>query len=250
MLWPALLFTACNGMFEGVYDEPKEESAVTASGQLYIDASDWTKWHYIDLKEVAEGAASDPDYNPSGAWVTLDIPLEKTADTAVPEQPGIYTYWYDVFGEGISKYEFRESYATEAQPEPKNWSIAVHRNNVRTNGGSAAATEFTSIDRLPSDPAYYESLDFKADQWNERDVWTIQEKMLLGLIGNQGIAVNEVLSGWLTINIPPMPPAFTHNPTVYVVKLADGSMGALQLQNYMNSTGKKCCLTINYKYPL
>ena len=30
MLWPALLFTACNGMFEGVYDEPKEESAVTA----------------------------------------------------------------------------------------------------------------------------------------------------------------------------------------------------------------------------
>ena len=121
---------------------------------------------------------------------------------------------------------------------------------MRTNGGSAAATEFTSIDRLPSDPAYYESLDFKADQWNERDVWTIQEKMLLGLIGNQGIAVNEVLSGWLTINIPPMPPAFTHNPTVYVVKLADGSMGALQLQNYMNSTGKKCCLTINYKYPL
>lgn len=240
---------ACNGLFDSVYDEPREETGVTPSGRLYVDASDWTQWHYIDLKTVADAVAVNTDYNPSSAWTTEAIPLEELAGGDA-SACGIYTYWYDVFGAGISNREFRTKYATAPQPEPDNWTIAVHRNNVRTNGAMVAATDYRSIDDLPEDAAFIESLDFRADCWNESDVWVIQDQMLLGLIGNQGIMINPVLSQWLTIDIPPMPPAFTLHDNVFVIRCADGTYGALQLENYQSQTGTKCCLTINYKYPI
>ena len=121
---------------------------------------------------------------------------------------------------------------------------------MRTNGGAACRTSYRSIEDLPSDPDFLNSLDYTADTWNETDVWVIQEKMLLGLIGNQGIATNAVLSSWLRVDIPPMPPAFSLDNSVYVVRFADGTHAALQLQDYQSSTGTKCCLTINYKYPI
>lgn len=245
----ALLLPACNGILGDIYDEPVQETGETVSGQLYIDASDWTKWHYIDLKQVAYNTAAHPGYNPSSAWVTCAVPIAKQENPASPKT-GIYTYWYDVFGEGISKYEFRSFSPTASQPEPENWTLAVHRNNVRTNGCEAAATDFLSLDELPEDKSYLESLTFEADRWNQTDVWVVQDNMLLGLIGNQGIEVNEVLSSWLKIQIPPVPPTFSMDGRVYIIRLTDGTLGALQLSNYMSSKGTKCCLTINYKYPL
>ncbi|MDE6714946.1 MAG: HmuY family protein, partial [Muribaculaceae bacterium] len=68
--------------------------------------------------------------------------------------------------------------------------------------------------------------------------------------GNQGILVNNVLSTWLKVNLPPIPPSFTLNNKVFIIKTPEGRFGAIQLENYQSSTGVKCCLTINYKYPL
>ena len=45
-------------------------------------------------------------------------------------------YWFDVFGEGIKKNTFSYYTPTEGQEEPEEWTLAVHRNNVRTNGGA------------------------------------------------------------------------------------------------------------------
>ena len=69
----AILLTACNGIFGGIYDTPKyttpaeedrygfiqiDEQAHT--GRIYIDASDFTKWHYIDLhKRMVMATAID-----------------------------------------------------------------------------------------------------------------------------------------------------------------------------------------------
>lgn len=249
----AILFglSSCSGIFENVYDNPPEEKTVTMVGQIYVNASDWSAWHYIDLQEVNEATAADPTFNPSSLWKHFEIPLENTGNALSDSNPpGIYTYWYDVFGEGISKNEYRDFYPTAAQQEPENWSIAVHRNNVRTNGGEVARTEYHSLDQLPDGTAWTETLKFVRDEWNQKDVWTIQDRMLLGLIGNQGIEINSCLSSWLEIAIPPMPPAFTHSDNVFVLRLADGSLAALQLENYQSATGTKCCLTINYMYPL
>lgn len=244
----AMLLTGCDGIFGGIYDVPAAKEVATVAGELYIDASQWDKWHYIDLKALTDSVAANAGYNTSEAWISMAIPIAEDARTDGPA--GIYTYWYDVFGAGIASNEYRTHYLTAPQPEPERWTLAVHRNNVRTNGCRVAATSLSSFAELPADPAYYSSLDFSADSWNEKDVWVVQDRMLLGLIGNQGIEVNEVLSSWLDIDIPPMPPAFTLNSEVFVIALPDGSMGALLLENYQSDTGTKCCLSIKYRYPL
>lgn len=41
------MLTACNGIFDDIYDQPKP--VVPAKGQLVIDATSWTDWHYVDL---------------------------------------------------------------------------------------------------------------------------------------------------------------------------------------------------------
>lgn len=37
------LLTACNGIFDDIYDQPKP--VVPAKGQLVIDATSWTDWY-------------------------------------------------------------------------------------------------------------------------------------------------------------------------------------------------------------
>lgn len=244
-----VLLPACNGILGGIYDEPDGTTRATSAGELYIDASDWREWHYIDLQDLAEKTAADPGWNTSEAWMTFPVPTEEI-DAEKEWRDGIYTYWYDVYGEGIGRYEFWSFQPAAAQEEPDDWSFAVHRNNVRTNGGAVAATGLGSLEELPSDPAYYDSLEFVPDEWNETDVWVIQEKMLSGFIGNQGIEINPILSSWLRVDIPPMPPAFALDSRVFVLRLRDGSLAGLQLADYQSREGVKCCLTIKYRYPL
>lgn len=55
-----LSLTACNGIFEGIYDKPAVDvvndygfiivDEGTRTGRIYIDATDYTEWHYVDLK--------------------------------------------------------------------------------------------------------------------------------------------------------------------------------------------------------
>lgn len=70
--------------------------------------------------------------------------------------------------------------------------------------------------------------------------------MLLGLMGCQGININKPLSSMLQFNFPP---SYVLNNHIFLVKLKNGNMAALQLANYMNAAGQTCRLTINYKYP-
>ena len=252
-LLTAVMLSGCEGIFNGVYDEPDSETRSTTDGHLYIEASDWQKWHYIDLKAVAEQVSASSDFNTSSLWQTMEIPTPGKSDETIEsnnENAGIYTYWYDVFGEGISNREYMGFTPAESQPEPEKWTFAVHRNNVRTNGCLAAETDFTSLSQIPEGSDWVTNLDFIPDEWSQTEVWTVQDRMLNGIIGNQGIHINKVLSGWLKMVIPPMPPVFEINRHVFILKLPDGTFAALQLEDYMNSSGTKCCLSINYRYPL
>ncbi len=236
-----VMLSGCQGILSGVYDEPVENVGLTKDGKLYVDASDWGEWHYVDLK------------GPIFQWSAHEIPCpDPTVETSLPqsEESGIYTYWYDVFGVGISNYEYCGFTSTTKQSEPANWTFAVHRNNVRTNGCGVYESAYTSINQLPSDNRWLENLEYVEDEWNQTDVWAVQDRMLSGIIGNQGIYINNVLGRWLTMEIPPMPPTFSLNNHVFILKLKDGTFAALQLADYMSALGTKCCLTINYKYPL
>ena len=54
-----LSLSACNGILEDIYDAPRPEDTRTYgfiavddnthTGRIYLDATDYTEWHYIDL---------------------------------------------------------------------------------------------------------------------------------------------------------------------------------------------------------
>ena len=178
--------SACHGILDDIYDDPSNDVTLK-EGQLYVDASSWTEWYYIDLLDTNK------------EWVSMSIPTEelptlRPQPSTLSPQPGIYTYWYDVFGAGLSNHEFQIFTPTAEQPEPEKWHIAVHRNNVCTNGGAAYETSYTSMSELPESSEAFADATFTPDTWNELDVWTIREQMLQGFVGNQGIQVNPVLS--------------------------------------------------------
>ena len=243
-----VLLTACNGIFDDIYDKP--QPIVPARGQLVIDATSWTDWYYVDLPAIhaaSESGDEDALLKAQTEFTAYPIPMSLTGTS--DGRSGQYMYWFDVWGEGIKKNEFREFTPCDAQAEPAEWSFAVHRNNVRTNGGAVYETQYTSMDELPASSDAFSNMKFAEDEWSENEVWDSQEQMLQCLVPSQGITINKVLSSWLSMKIPPMPPAFSLNNHVFILRLKDGTYAALQLVNYQSSTGTKCWLTINYKYP-
>lgn len=87
-----LLLPACNGIFEGIYDMPTSETGneygfilideEARTGRIYIDATDYTEWHYVDLqgKQVTTTQVGD------AAPETWDLPYTDTTrrPTAAP----------------------------------------------------------------------------------------------------------------------------------------------------------------------
>ena len=244
------LLASCDGLFSGVYDDP-QDNRVAQQGQLIVDATSWNNWYYIDFDSLAALAAAGDSVGLAKAqtnFTPYPIPRSRTGEPT-DSTTGIYTNWYDVFGKGLSVHERRAFTPTDPQPEPAHWSIAVHRNNVRTNNAAVIETSYTSIDQLPEQSADFSGSDMKADEWDDADVWVDQTQMIQGIVGCQGIKINKVLSSWLTISLPPIPPAFTSNSHVFLIRFSNGKYAAVQLENYMNAAGTKCWLTINYRYP-
>ncbi len=245
-----LMFTACNGILDDIYNRTPATPAIS-NGQLYIDATSWTDWYYVDFDSLRLHIEQKDTIGLLKAQTNFKAYPIPTAQTTTPidRKTGIYTYWFDVFGKGISNYKKSSFMPTGRQPEPLSWSIAIHRNNVRTNEGAVLETRYTSLDVLPKNSSEFTGAGFLADEWTETEVWVDQSQMLQSLVGCQGIAINKVLSSWLHLDIPPMPPKFTLNNHVFIIRLKDGKYAAVQLQNYMDASGTKCWLTINYKYP-
>lgn len=238
---------ACEGI--DIYDKADDEIPSIVTGQLYMDATSWTDWYYVsldsllDFSEGGDSAALRRAQTEFSAW---PIPMSGEGDG----KSGQYLYWFDVFGKGLSNNEFRSFTPADVQSEPDEWSIAIHRDNVRTNGGAVCETSYTSIDELTQADVEYDELAFTSDEWSENAVWSDQSQMMRCLVASQGIAINKVLSSWLVMSLPPIPPSFTHNNHVFVLQLKNGRYAALQLENFRNPKGTACWLTINYRYPL
>ncbi len=256
-----LMLTACNGIFDGIYDQPSE-TIIPAEGQIVVDATSWTDWYYVDLNrlhQLSEAGDSAAMLKAQTEFTAYPIPMEATGEkdetaeghsaATQGQKAGQYMYWFDVFGEGIKNNSFTYYTPTAEQTAPDSWTFAVHRNNVRTNGGAVLETTYTSMDQLPETSSSFQNMTFTEDEWSENAVWDSQDQMLMCYVPSQGITINKVLSSWLTMEIPPMPPSFTLNNHVFILRLKDGTYAALQLVNYLSPKGTKCYLTINYKYP-
>ena len=108
-------------------------------------------------------------------------------------------------------------------PLPDTWDIAVHRYDTKTNGGAVAMTSDTDIDD------YADSGEMPDDDVFVEDIWT-----------EDVIAID--MSGMMQGK-----PIYTKSDNVFVLKLQDGRHIALKLENYMDGSGTKGYMTIQYR---
>lgn len=133
------------------------------------------------------------------------------------------------------------------QPPPANWDIAIHRNDVKTNGGSAMETTYDDFSQLWHAGKIPEG-EFQPDQPNDSIV-TDMSDMMNGNIGYTPSPVNRVID-WVTYDFNTIPPVYTYKHNVYLVRLKDDTYLALKLESYANDQGVKGYITIKYVYPL
>ncbi len=133
------------------------------------------------------------------------------------------------------------------EAEPHVWDFAMHRYDVKTNGGAACETSYSSLDEVRNGgiPA---GAVFVHDTLSQ--VVIDMSHMMEGYLGYDTTEVNPVLSRWLDVDLSSMPPLYTLSQKPYIMRLCDGSYAALFFSNFMNEASVKGYVTIKYIYPL
>lgn len=137
---------------------------------------------------------------------------------------------------------------------PAEWDLALHRYDVKTHGGRVCDTGYTSLAdfnrdvlnrtyRFPSDDRY------TADIFTESTVVIDMSGMMQGTLVYTPSFYNEVLSGWLRVDTSRMPPDYVPSGKVYLLKLADGTVAAIRLTDFMKASVKGY-MSFDYIYPL
>lgn len=207
MLGAIISLSACNGILESIYDRPSDETEFGygfnhinnnsgATGTVYIDATSYTRWTYIDFHTQKIDS--------------VEITPEAT--------------------------------------EPKQWDMAIHRYDVKTNGGAVLETGFTGLSTLLSSGSMSQGT-FVTDEWTTDKIIVDMSTMADGYLGYAESDYNSELSKWLNVDKSSMPPIYTPSNKVYLLKLQDGTMAAIRLQSYMNAKAVKGHMTFDYIYP-
>ena len=125
----------------------------------------------------------------------------------------------------------------------------MHRYDVKTNGAAALETGMTGLELFVSSGKMPEG-DYVEDEWTTEQIIVDMSGMMDGNIGYCESWYNPELSKWLKVDTSSMPPLYSMSQKVYAVKLSDGTDLALKLSNYMDATGVKGFMTIDYVYPV
>ena len=153
-----------------------------------------------------------------------------------------YTQWvYIDFSEQIIV-----TLGYEDEP-PADWDIAVHRYDVKTNGGKVVETDYTDFNEALD--AVINEADLTGDVWTTSQIVIDMATMMDGYLSYAESYYNPELSKWLDVDTSTMPPIYTLSGKVYIVYLADGKRVGVKLLNYMNDMQIKGYMTIQYLYP-
>lgn len=187
-----------------------------SQSSMTLDVSDYANWTYINLK---------------------------TGETQTHRDFSAWNYLTD--GNVV---ETTEAQGSEADITI-DWHIAIHRDNIRTNGGSAFATTSTVL----SDVTALPSGEYKEDETVENTLMTDRSGMMSSpaKIGYAATStINTVLSAWVNKVATGTMPPYIYEPThlVYVVKNTDGSYAKLKFTDFYNATGTTGHVTFSYEY--
>ncbi len=192
----------------GTFKGSKSQATMT------VDARDYNSWTYINLATGATQTVRD-----FSAWNYLSSGSVTSTTPAVGSESDITIDWH----------------------------IAIHRYDIKTNGGAALATEETNMGNVTS----FTSSGYIEDENVENGIITDMTDMMKGIIGYASTAkVNPVLSKWLTATPTGTMPPYTYEPTnlIYVVKCTDGNYIKLKFTDNTNETGTSGYVTFTYEY--
>lgn len=240
-----MAFSACSGMFEDLYDEYPAVGEEDVYSRLHVDATTYDTWTYIDLHAIAQAieSGSQEELDEAHRYKVMQIPMSLTS-----EWDGVTCYTRQEIKLGTTTE--LSSTPTDTQPEPEHWDIAIHHFDIRTNHGAAFQTHFTSLSQLPESLAELEeSIEWQPDVLTTDRVWVDLSRSLSFDIGCQTIAISLPLSSMASMDVSNPPPIYQVSGKVSLLRMADDTVAALFLDNYINDRGIKGHLTISYIYP-
>lgn len=140
----------------------------------------------------------------------------------------------------------------DATNTPAEWTIAIHRYDIKTNSGSAFRTSYTSLSEVKTAaekgtfPMPADS-EFTADE--PAKITIDMSHMMDGYIDYADANINKVLGKWLNVDTSSMPPAYTMDNNVYLVRTSGGSVYAIQFTGYSNpyQSNTKGYISFNYE---
>ncbi len=110
------------------------------------------------------------------------------------------------------------------------WDIAIHKYDIRTNGGLVKKLTTTDLDAVNTENLPVES-EMVADELGS--VMADMSNMQLGFVGFQEVKLNKELGGWVTAEPTGTMPPYTYklNDNVFVVKI-DGKVWKMKFMAY------------------
>lgn len=201
ILGATMSLSACNGIFENIYDDPIEtEMEIKENKFSQVKTVEYTEWAYIDL---------------SARKVTT-VQIGEEYESQIPEE----------------------------------WDFAIHRYDIKTNGGAAFQTSYTSIDDFIAAGKLPEAEKFVEDEWTTNKIAIDMSGMMEGNIVYTDSYYNATLSSWLNVDTSTMPPIYTMSSQVYLLRLKDNTYAAIRFTNYTNAKGIKGYIDFDFSYPI
>lgn len=201
ILGATMSLSACNGIFENIYDDPIEtEMEIKENKFSQVKTVEYTEWAYIDL---------------SARKVTT-VQIGEEYESQIPEE----------------------------------WDFAIHRYDIKTNGGAAFQTTYTSIDDFIAAGKLPEAEKFVEDEWTTNKIAIDMSGMMEGNIVYTDSYYNAALSSWLNVDTSTMPPIYTMSSQVYLLRLKDNTYAAIRFTNYTNAKGIKGYIDFDFSYPI
>ncbi|MBD3589101.1 HmuY family protein [Bacteroides sp. GM023] len=201
ILGATMSLSACNGIFENIYDDPIEtEMEIKENKFSQVKTVEYTEWAYIDL---------------SARKVTT-VQIGEEYESQIPEE----------------------------------WDFAIHRYDIKTNGGAAFQTTYTSIDDFIAAGKLPEAEKFVEDEWTTNKIAIDMSGMMEGNIVYTDSYYNAALSSWLNVDTSTMPPIYTMSSQAYLLRLKDNTYAAIRFTNYTNAKGIKGYIDFDFSYPI
>ena len=198
-------------------------------------AADVTGWNLSKGEEVSLGnmTVACQDGNINGDSINVNITIYVPGMMGGTTMPATY--------KGI--IETRSS----VDETSFDWDIALHRYDVKTNGGSAVATTEKEMGKVTAVPASGYAADIKNDS-----IMFDAAGMMNSKIGYAVSDYNEVLSTGIefaSLPMPPTPANWSMSNMVYVIKLKSGEYAKIKFTDYSNDADVKGHISFDYVYP-